>query len=723
MENIFDYAIFIKPDVKFVREYSLRDYSPLFRKKVMLDKIGNAKLYVCGLGFGYYYINGKKVSEDLFTAPVSDYRKTLWYNVYDVSHLLKKGENIFAVNCGNGFYNESLPLGWGHDQCQHRDVPKFILRLTIDGETALVSDNSWKCKPESATVFNQLRSGEYFDANLYEENWNTMDYDDSEWKNAKRDSMYPMGVFRECPCEAVREFERYYPVSVHKTGENKYVFDLGQNIAGYENITVTGNKGDELIIRHAEDVYEDFSLNYNNCAPKTIDVPFQVDRFICSGKRINWSPKFTYHGFRYLEVEGIRDIDDFEICGVFVHQAIKQKTTFECSNEALNKLFKMGVMASYSNFINTITDCPTREKLGWANDVASSTEQFLTTFDMLDFMKKYVQDIYDAVFSDGSMLSLVPSLGWTLDWFGDGPVCDAVLFEVPYRLYLHTGKAGHLISALPYFKRYLAYIRRRKNADGLLDFGLRDWTPPGDKYVFDRMITNAALEYMFYRITELAARVAGDADGEEYYKALAEEQKRFTIKTYIDENGRCKVHNQAPVAMFIYHGIYDELEPLKLQLKELVEEKNFHHTCGMLCLRRLYYALDICGLSDYAYKIINVDGYPGYKYWIECGATTLCEYWENTESKNHHMFSDFMSWLVKRLGGIALDEAKIGSLEYVLDPVFIDDISFVKCNSDGIDVEWHRESDKVILNVKIDTDNNVRYKGQYLCRGEHCFVI
>jgi len=230
---IFDNAVFIKPDVEFSREFTGRNYAPLFRKKVYLESTDNAVLYVCGLGFGYYYINGEPVSPDLFTAPVSDYRKTLWYNKYDVSHLLKKGENTIAVICGNGWYNEDLESVWYFEKAPWRDLPKFIMRLTVDGKTALVSDSSWKCRSESATYFNALRSGEYFNANLYEPDWNKPCYDDTLWTNAVRDVIPPCGEFRECKCEPIREFEVYEPIEIIKVTNTKYLFDMGQNISGY----------------------------------------------------------------------------------------------------------------------------------------------------------------------------------------------------------------------------------------------------------------------------------------------------------------------------------------------------------------------------------------------------------------------------------------------------------------------------------------------------------
>ena len=156
----FTKSFFIKSDAEFIYDFAPQNLAPMFRRKFTVENTGEAKLYICGLGYAYCYINGKKISKDLFTAPISDYNKTLWYNVYDVSDFLKKGENVIAVICGNGWYNESIPTNWKFHEASWRDNPKFILSLTLNGEIALVSDESWKTKNCDPSYFNQLRMGE-----------------------------------------------------------------------------------------------------------------------------------------------------------------------------------------------------------------------------------------------------------------------------------------------------------------------------------------------------------------------------------------------------------------------------------------------------------------------------------------------------------------------------------------------------------------------------------
>ena len=724
MKKEFDNAVFIKPDMEFKREFSYKNCAPLFRKKFLVNELKTAKIYVCGLGYGYYYINGEAVSEDLFTAPVSNYNKTIWYNVYDVTDLLKKGENVFCAECGNGWFNESMRSCWDFNKASWRDVPKFIMRLEIDGKTALVTDSSWLCSVDGPTVFNQLRSGEYFDANKIKNGWTEIDYDDSLWENAKKDTTPPTGEFRECNCEPIREHDVYTPVNIIKTGDNKYVFDMGQNKSGYIRLKYAGKKGEVLTIRYGEELKKDYSIEYNNMDSDFFyaDGYFQTDKFICSGEEVEWSPRFAYHGFRFIEIEGITDIENIDVKSVFVHQAVERRTKFECSNEMINKLFKMGVISSYSNMFYLISDCPSREKLGWLNDIQCSAEQMLTNFKIEKLLKKWLQDIKDAMLLDGSLPGIVPTYSWGYDW-GNGPVADGAIFEIPYRIYLHTRNKNPLVSSIEYFDRYFAYLEKQKDEDGLVScIGLDDWLAPGEKHTVGTSFINTVLIYNFYKIANFARNLA-DTSTRDYYKNKIKEYEDIIKSRFITGNGRCTIHDQCSVAMLIYHGIYDDLEPLKNQLIELVEEKEFHIDCGIVGVRRLYVALNKCGLHEYAYKIITSKGYPSYSLWIEDDGTALWEKWERynhrgSDSKNHHMYSDFMSWIIKTLAGIRINEENTEDIEFIFEPKFIEDIKFVNCDYDTffgkISIKW--EKDEHGIKVKLSKDKNIKvlYKGKYV---------
>lgn len=604
----FEGSSFIKPDVVF--DKMREDYAPMFRKKFVIDEeIKTAVLTVCGLGYGYYYVNGGKVTEDLFTAPVSDYRKTLWYNRYDISDKLCRGENIFAVLCGNGWYNESLETVWGHYKAEWRDLPKFILQLEVNGKVVLVSDESWKYTLETPYLFNQLRQGEHFDSRRYQKDWTEADFDDSAWKPAKKDDAAPKGVFRECLCEPIRECQEIAPIAVTKW-ENGYLFDFGVNISGYARLKVKQPAGDRLVLRYAEQIKEDQTLQYNGMDNVYFYKRglFQTDEFICCGEDFEWTPKFTYHGFRYVLVEGLKEASKETLTAVFVHQAVKLRSEFHCSNALFNRLFELGQRATFSNMFYGPTDCPTREKMGWMNDAQASAEQFLTNFELERVLSKWWVDICDAMLDSGALPGIVPTPAWGYEW-GNGPVSEGTLFEIPHRIFLHTGDDSLLKKGLPYFKRSIAFWNSQKNENGDIEYGLGDWACPDESDgSVDTALINRILKVKCLKIMRLATERSGaptdEIDGE-IQADIAEIKGR-----YLREDGSCTQEKQTAVAMLIYCGIYDELEPLKKQLMRLVEERDFHHNCGMVGIRYLYSALNICGLQEYAYRIVNAKGFP-----------------------------------------------------------------------------------------------------------------
>lgn len=738
---VFSKSAFVEPDVLFVKDFSGKNYAPMLRRHFKVGRFEHAVLRVCGLGYGYYYMNGKKISEDLFTAPVSNYEKTLWYNEYDVSDLLVEGENLFAAILGNGWYNEEFDSPWEYNKASWRGLPKLIMELELDGAIVLSSDEAFRCKADSAIFFNALRSGEYFDANKYEEDWNLPDYEDGGWPFVRVSDVPPKGCFRKCFCEPVRECQRLGVRKMIRTGNQKYVFDMGVNISGYIRLSVRGEKGDLLTIRYAEQLKEDFSLELN--AMDTYfkgGSLFQTDKFICSGKRMTWSPRFAYHGFRYIEIDGIKDINDILVEAVFVHQKIERHTEFQCSNDFLNCLFEAGVRSSYSNMFYMITDCPTREKLGWTNDAQASCRQMLVNFQSEKLWNKWLMDIYDAQKDSGELPGIIPTAGWGYQW-GNGPVSDGVLFEIPYQLYLNTGDGRPLKESLDYFDKYFAYIETRRDPDGFVRFGLDDWANPGSRPEFGTEFVgfgrdtqkkkvpvefiNAALLFQFYHIAAQAADLCG-VEKEKYIWGQ-EAEAALLRKKYRNSDGTCRINAQTAVAMLIDFGIYEDMEPLNEQLKKLVEENAFHHDCGMVGLRHLYYALEKCGLSEYAFKIITAEGYPGYRQWFLNGATTFWETWDtnrHNDSKNHHMYSDVLVWLIESVLGIRVDFDDENKLEYEIKSGLLKDLTYVcgsyKTDKGIISVDRRREKDKVILQIEVKGDMRVRYGNTWLKEGRNC---
>lgn len=715
----FQNSVYIKPNVPFDKEYC--GYAPLLRKKFTLEKAPKrAILSVAGLGYGCYFLNEKAVTEDKFIAPFGDYRKTVWYTTYDVTDKLSVGENIFAAMLGNGWYNEAIGTAWDFDLADWRDLPKLILSLECDGETVLVSDESWLCSMHSPVIFNQLREGEHFDARLYDPAWKSLSYNDSDWHRVRRDENPPAGILRECTCEPIREIAELAPIAIRQIGTKRYIYDFGRNISGYARLSIKQNSGDKIILRFAEQIHEDGTPRFND-----MDNPhyfkngeFARDVVICSEKPLKWKPSFTYHGFRYVEAIGLADENAKKetLTAIEVHQDIRTRSAFHSSNELMNKLFVLGQRATLSNVFYMPTDCPTREKLGWMNDAQSSTDQFLTDFAMKRVLSKWWQDILDAQTEAGMLPGIVPTPKWGYHW-GNGPVSEGTLFEIPYRIYLHTGDNTLLKKGLPYFKKSLSYFDSQRNENGDILYGLDDWAAPCEgKEKVGCAFINRTLYIKCLGIALLSAELCGE-NTEAMKAAFAAEVKEAKAR-YLDKDGKCIINKQTAVAMMIYFGLYDDIAPLASQIAHLVEEKDYHHECGMVGLRYLYLALNKAGLAEYAYKILNAKGFPSYSAWVEDGATTLYEYWDATTSKNHHMYSDFMSWIIKTVLGIAPLADAPGFEKANITPFFFEDLDFAEGYCDTvrgrISVRWEREAEKIRLHVRADKGIDVHLFGEKL---------
>jgi len=731
MSIIKENVNFIEFPEEFCYEYRTIETAPIFRKRFNIkQEPKNAILTVCGLGYGYYYLNGKAVVDDLFTAPTSEYNKTVWYNVYDITEQLNEGENLFAVILGNGFYNETLHTVWENNNAEWRDVPKFFLELEIDYgdyKEKIVSDESWICSKNSPILFNQLRSGETYDARVGEA-WRFDNYDDSDWINARASKKLPKGVLRECPCEPIIRDTEYQYIDAFINASGNWVLDFGQNMSGFVRVEYCGESGTQLLLRHSERLKDDGTCEFNTMDSENFytGCDFQVDRVILGEGKTCYEPRFTYHGFRYLEIEGLdRKPEKNEFTAIFVHQDIKTISTFDSSNETLNTIFNISRISCWSNLFYIPTDCPTREKMGWANDAQASCEQLLQNYDIYNMFSKWLQDIFDSMRPDGSMPGIIPSHGWGYEW-GTGPISTGVLYEYPYKMYRYTGNDEPIKAAYPYMLKHLEYnISKIDSNDGLIGYGLCDWAGPFPAIAPTPLkLTDTLLVIKFLRVTIFSAELLGDSDTAKKLKKQEKELEESFCREYINEDGSSKISEQTALAMMIDLGVYDKLEPLKMQLISEIEKYNYHHHCGMLGLQYLFNALDICDISDLGIKMITADGHPSFKQWITDGATTMYERWSNDESNNHHMFTSLLSWFNRSLVGLRLDDNINAFKKAIIAPVFAESLNYCSgtynTKSGYYSVSWKRlENENIALDIEIPEGATAKIKlKNYAINGE-----
>ncbi len=716
--SVFENARYIKVQ-DTPSDYSFYDPAPFFRKEFFIENMENARIFVQSPGFARYYINGCDITDDLFISPTSDYTKILWYNEYDVSHLLKKGVNTVCVIAGNGFLNESFATAWDFDKAHWRDAPQFILHLTVNGQTVLISDNSWKCSVEySHIIYNHIRSGEYWDMRKKDDSWMSVGFDDSDWSRPI-EKKNVTGKFLPTRCQPVRETECIKPKRVIKTARG-YLFDFGVNMSGYAKVRLCEERAKEIRFYYTEEVDKEGNPKYNHLNGKNFypESPFQLNKMISSGSVDTFKPMFSYHGFRYILIEGLSK--EPEIVAYFTHQDVERKSEFTSGNDVLNFIYSAGLRSTYSNMFWCLTDCPTREKMGWTNDAQASCEQVLINFDSLPLFEKWYEDILASMFSDGSLHGTIPAPDWP--WgHACGPVCDCILYELPYRVYLYTGKPDMLIKGINHFERYIEFLEK-KLEEGY-EFILDDWTSNVRHAVPKKFIADMYL-LKAYDVTALAHKVA--KTGCDRWQKKSDAYRKTLQSHYIDVNGSCIVEQQTAVAMMIEMGIGGDT--LNNQLIDIIEKDNYLLKSGMVGIQYIYYALSQIGRGDIAYRLLTRSR-PGYRSWFESGATTLWEKWdgENKDSHNHHMYSGVIAWFFRCLLGITPLLHAPGFEKIELRPTFIKSLGFAKCSMDTvrgkIEAEWRCADNGFEYTVTIPKGITAVFNGQKLKSGTNKFYI
>lgn len=706
-------------------DFSLYDPAPLFRKVVEIDEdIKEAQIWVQSPGFAEFYINGKRITGDIFISAISDYNKILWYNTYNVTSLLKRGKNVISVIAGNGFFNESLETPWKYNIAPWRDAPQFILKMTVNGNTVAVSDKSWHTsRDKSPIIFNQLRSGEYVDARKNDTSWMYPEYDEYDWENAIESDKSPKGEFRKLCCQPVREVEEILPISVTKT-DYGYLVDFRVTISGYIEITLREERGSEIVFRYAEEIDSNLLPKHNNMDSAKFypTAPFQQDKLIASGDTDTFKPKFTYHGFRYVLIEGLSKAPDASsVKAYFIHNDIARKSSLETGDELINYIYNAGIRSTYSNLFWCLTDCPTREKSGWMNDAQASAEQTLINFDIVPLYNKWFEDIKAGMYESGMLTGIIPSSGWGEKW---GPVCDYMLYELPYRIYLYTGNSEMLIGSLPYFDRYADYLKK-KITEGY-EFILGDWMGYMNS---PRIPIKFVLDFYMVKVLKICsfAHSLAKSDAEIWELRYTKEKEKF-LNTYIDADGNCIIDEQSALAMILLTGLYRDKKTVAERLIAVVLRDGLKITSGMVGIQYIYDALTESGRADLAYRLIT-ESDPGYKTWYESDATTLWERYDGKDdgSHNHHMFSNILAWFYKSLLGIAPSEEHPGFEEIELRPNFIERAKYVRGTMNTarglIEAEWRLDADAFVYKVNIPEGICAKFNGHVLSTGENIFKI
>ena len=713
-------------------------------------KIVEATAYVCGLGFYEFSLNGKKVGNSEFAPLWSDYDKTVYYNTYDVTEQLRRGENVVGILLGNGFYNvqggryRKLQISFG--------PPTLLFELVINYEdgtcTTVHSDNDWKYD-FSPVTFNCIYGGEDYDARREQKGWNQIGFDDSHWRPVVIQEA-PKGILRPQMAAPVKIMERYDIQKVTKLNADQvasasvstkrtvdpsaFVLDMGQNLAGFPEITVRGKRGQKVTLIVAEALTEEGACNQRQTGRQ------HYYEYTLKGEGDEtWHPRFSYYGFRYIQVEGavlkgqknpqkLPVLKNIQSC--FVYNSARKVSTFESSNRIFNAAHRLIGKAVRSNMQSVFTDCPHREKLGWLEQVHLNGPGLLYNYDLTAYAPQIMQNMADAQHSNGAMPTTAPEYvvfeGPGMDAFAESPEWGGSLVIFPFMYYETYGDDSLIKKYYPNMRRYVDYLKTRADK-GILSFGLGDWYDYGDfRAGFSRNtpvpLVATAHYYMTVMYLVKAAKMVGNDFDTRYYTSLAQDIMAAFNKCFLNkETAQYGTGSQCSNALPLFlqmtqdsdeQGSYQPDakldEKVLMNLIKDVEAHGNRLTTGDVGNRYLIQTLARNGEHELIYKMFNHEEAPGYGFQLKFGATTLTEQWDPRQgsSWNHFMMGQIDEWFFNSLVGIRPSTTtKQGYQKFIIAPQPVGDLKYVKASYETlygtINVDWTCENGTFTLNVSV----------------------
>jgi len=699
--------------------------NPLLWKEIKLKKeVKSARLYIAGLGYSIAYINGQRVGDHMLDMPWTQFGKQLMYNTFDVTSMLRKGENAVGVMLGNGWYNP-MPIKmfqrWNLRDYLTIGKPclKAQLRITLSDSSTqtIVTNESWKTG-DGPILKNSVYLGELYDARLELKGWTEATFDDSNWQNAKLEAG-PKGQLIARYMPPVRATKILKPVKMTEPKPGVYLFDFGQNFAGAPRLKVKGAAGTKVTLRGGEDIHADGTLNFLTVitgqlkamwnlkgGPGCPDDPMMVNTYILKGEGDEvFTPEFTFSSFRYLEVSGFPGKPDLNsVEGLRMNTDLQETGGFECSNTMFNRIQEMVKWTFLNNVFSVQSDCPAREKLGYGGDIVATAEAFSYNFDMSNFYRKVVQDFVNDVRPNGEMTSIAPnmgisendaSLGWQLAFpFG---------MKVLHDYYGDTSTAAKHYETL---KKQVDFFHS-SNPDSLIKHEIGD-----HESIDPKPVALSAIAFYYHHVIILTefAEVLNKKDDAETYQKLANEIRNSFVKKFLKPGtGVFDSGTQAAQLISLYYNLVHDTEKsaaVDHLLSEIYNKHQGHLSTGIFGTKFMFDVLRNENRNDVAYTIANQRTFPGWGNMIAHGATTLYESWAYPDtvcSQNHPMFGSISEWFYKSLLGI--NSKAPGFTKFEIKPQPAGDLTWAKGYYDAITgrivSDWKIEGVRFYLNVSV----------------------
>lgn len=711
------------PDVARLlgEKHTARNLLPQFRKEFTINKrLRSALVSVCGVGHFDLFLDGVKVGDHYLDPAWTDYDQELNYVTFDVTSSLQEGRHTFGVMLGNGFYN--IPRQRYYKLIQSYGYPKMILRMILkyeDGTSEeLTSDASWKVT-SSPLTFSSIYSGEDYDARKEQKGWMQNGFDDAHWENAlivDDEKKVPLRTQYTTP---VKEMSEIPVFKYWKTHRDTWVYDLGQNFSGIVSIQTTGKEG-QVINMHLSELAEE--TNHAG-AEGVVRTDYNLV-YTLNGKGLEeWKPRFTYFGFRYIEVEGAvpEKADNplglpviHSIKGIHTRNSVPQRGRFHCSNPLFNRTFELIDWGIRSNFASYPTDCPHREKLEWIEQIHLMFGSLQYNYGIERMFTKCMRDMSLSQTPEGLVPDITPTYTIFEGGFYDSPEWGSAFILMPWQFYETYGDTRLLSTYYESMKRYVDYLGT-KSTGHIVSHGLGDWydlgpNPPGHSQLTSFGVTATAVYYYDIQALERIARLLGKTEDADRFHQLAAEVKKAFNATFLNkEKGYYDRNSQTANAIALYGDLAEEeyRDKIMENLLQDIRSRGNALTAGDVGYNYLLRVLERSGASDVIYAMNSRYDVPGYGYQLAQGATSLPESWNalRSSSHNHFMLGHLMQWFYEYVGGIRRKEGTIAYKEIVIAPEPVGDLTSAEVSYQSpyglIRSEWKKQKDLFELYVEV----------------------
>ncbi|HYX82210.1 MAG TPA: family 78 glycoside hydrolase catalytic domain [Gemmatimonadales bacterium] len=722
---------------------SLPGPSPLLRRSFHLSgAVASARIYATSLGLYELHLNGLRVGDQLFTPGWTSYHRRLQYQTYDVTSLLRTGDNVIGAILGDGWYRGQLGFN-GRRNVYGRRVG-LLLQLEIryrDGRTErVVSDSQWKTAT-GPILTSDIYGGETYDARQERPGWSSAGYDDRSWARVARLDP-PASRLLAAESAPVRRVRELRPIAIRRASSGETLFDLGQNFTGWARLKVRGPAGTTVTMRFAEVLDRDGNLYTAN-----LRLASQTDRYtLKGGVEEIYEPHFTFHGFRYVGVAGLpAPPDTGTITGIVVSSDLQQTGTFETSDSLLNRLQQNILWGQRSNFLDVPTDCPQRdERLGWTGDaqVFASTAAF--NMNVAGFFSKWLGDVTADQDKSGALPWVIPDVlgADSANASGTAGWSDAAVI-VPWTMYVAYGDRTLLARQYPSMRAWVEFERRRSGPDLIWQPGWQfgDWLAlHSDDPSYPGATTNTdfiATAYFAHSsdLVARAARVLDNTAEAELYETLFRDVRAAFNREFVSASGRVGENTQTAYALAIAFGLLPDslVQVAADRLAADVRRRGMHLTTGFLGTPQLLPVLSATGHLDIAYGLLLQKSYPSWLYPITRGATTMWERWDGIRpdssfedagmnSFNHYAFGAVGDWMYRTIGGISLDAGAPGAKHVRIAPRPGGGLTHARASLETaygtLASSWQLDSQRFLLTVTIppNTSADVTLSGTTLDR-------